>query len=416
MNVPIWNDYYPALENANKEQIIFYNLWLNNFRNNIYLDIEDNLSYIFVYLYSLINKFTIDKNISYLEQQFGIIQSNYSNQKKIIVYLRFWLKDAYLHIGDYKKAWLVLKNNFDVNSDGKQIDFSEFLNIVKFIDNLELDGQDLLRILGKGTGITKFGTDNLEKILILVTIFLKDFHISKGNNLIEYFVKQFNLEKLTNEDFINLKEYFKSENDYYFWYDIETQGWSEKTGKKISQDIKDWSEKNRKTKTIYYTHSLFAGCTVKSPLIKDWIILPSIVEVALMNEIKRIFRESENTVREEQNLPKVGEGWISETELYYKLINSFPEEKIIHHARPIWLGKQHIDIYFQRINVAIEYQGLQHIKPIEFFGGEKSFIENQKRDLKKKKLCEENNCELICVFENYNFDELVSQIKQFMSK
>ena len=80
----------------------------------------------------------------------------------------------------------------------------------------------------------------------------------------------------------------------------------------------------------------------------------------MKNEIKRIVRECENTVREEMDLPKIGEGWISETELYYQIKKAFPREIVIHHGRPAWLGRQHLDVYLPKKNIAIEYQGNQH--------------------------------------------------------
>lgn len=43
----------------------------------------------------------------------------------------------------------------------------------------------------------------------------------------------------------------------------------------------------------------------------------------------------------------------------------------------------------------IEYQGIQHYKPIDFFGGEEEFIERQKRDGIKKNYCRDINTPLI---------------------
>jgi len=125
---------------------------------------------------------------------------------------------------------------------------------------------------------------------------------------------------------------------------------------------------------------------------------------------EREIRESENDLRLSKGLPKIGEGWISETELYYKIKNKFSNYKVIHHGKPTWLGKQHLDIYIPDLNIGIEYQGKQHVVPVEFFGGEISFQENKKRDLRKKKLCEENSCTLYEVFPEDDFNEFVDKI------
>lgn len=66
-----------------------------------------------------------------------------------------------------------------------------------------------------------------------------------------------------------------------------------------------------------------------------------------------------------------------------------------------WLGRQSLDFYLPENNIAIECQGTQHFEPNDFFGGEKSFIEQIERDRKKKILCEEHNLHLIYI----NFDD-----------
>ena len=61
-----------------------------------------------------------------------------------------------------------------------------------------------------------------------------------------------------------------------------------------------------------------------------------------------------------------------------------------------------LDFYIPDYNIAIECQGIQHFKPIEYFGGEKAFKECKQRDNEKLKLCQENNVKLIYI--NY-FDK-----------
>jgi hypothetical protein len=81
-------------------------------------------------------------------------------------------------------------------------------------------------------------------------------------------------------------------------------------------------------------------------------------------------REIENNARVLANMPKVGQGWISETELYELIRIAFENETpVIQHGSPAWLGQQHLGVWIPMWNVAIEYQGLQHDQPVEFFGG-----------------------------------------------
>jgi hypothetical protein len=129
---------------------------------------------------------------------------------------------------------------------------------------------------------------------------------------------------------------------------------------------------------------------------------------------KKDIKEIENEIRNEMNLPLIGEGWISETMLYYKLKEGFSGIDIIHHGKPKWLGAQHVDIWLPNHNIGIEHQGQQHDRPIEFFGGEKSFEEGKKRDERKRMLFKKNNAFLIEVREGFNFDILCDEIKSYM--
>lgn len=53
------------------------------------------------------------------------------------------------------------------------------------------------------------------------------------------------------------------------------------------------------------------------------------------------------------------------------------------------------DFYIPEMNVAVEYDGIQHYKPIEFFGGRDAFIQTKNRDKIKTDYCNENNIRLI---------------------
>ena len=48
-----------------------------------------------------------------------------------------------------------------------------------------------------------------------------------------------------------------------------------------------------------------------------------------------------------------------------------------------------------KYNIGIECQGEQHYRPIEFFGGLKTFDKIKKNDIKKSNKCKENKIKLI---------------------
>ena len=78
---------------------------------------------------------------------------------------------------------------------------------------------------------------------------------------------------------------------------------------------------------------------------------------------------------------------------------------------PRFLGRQHLDIFIPKLKIAIEYQGLQHDQPVEYFGGKSAFELQKKSDEKKKMLCTEHSVIIIYAKEGYDIDELVASIK-----
>lgn len=132
--------------------------------------------------------------------------------------------------------------------------------------------------------------------------------------------------------------------------------------------------------------------------------------------LKELTRNAEDTVRSRHSVPRVGEAWVSETLLYKKLCDSFVSEKIIQHAQPNFLGQQHYDIYFPEHKIAIEYHGIQHFEPVDFFGGKDAYEKNVERDSRKKKISSLNKVHLIVLREGYIFNDLLNEIATQIKK
>ena len=70
-----------------------------------------------------------------------------------------------------------------------------------------------------------------------------------------------------------------------------------------------------------------------------------------------------------------------------------------------------LDFYLPGLNAAIECQGIQHFKPVDFFGGENSLPIIEHRDDLKYRLCEEHNIKLLYFTHNnleYRYDTITS--------
>lgn len=124
-------------------------------------------------------------------------------------------------------------------------------------------------------------------------------------------------------------------------------------------------------------------------------------------DVFHILREAENQVRAAHGIGKVGETWVSETELLYRVKRLFSELEVIAHGRPHWLGRQHLDIWIPALCVGIEYQGIQHFEPVKRFGGEEAHYKTRARDERKRKLCLDHGVRLIEIKYDQSINDTV---------
>lgn len=69
------------------------------------------------------------------------------------------------------------------------------------------------------------------------------------------------------------------------------------------------------------------------------------------------------------------------------------------------------DFYIPYYNICIEYDGIQHYKSIEWFGGEESLSSNKVRDQIKTNFCIENDIKLIRISYKENIEEKLKCMK-----
>lgn len=127
-------------------------------------------------------------------------------------------------------------------------------------------------------------------------------------------------------------------------------------------------------------------------------------------------RDAENKVRDILGVPRIGEGWINETQLFKLVKLLFADYEVVREARLNWLGGQRIDIFVPALSVAIEYQGAQHFRPVALFGGEDGLREAQVRDKRKRTLCKENGVKLIYFThtEDLSVERVEKKLKPFL--
>ena len=85
--------------------------------------------------------------------------------------------------------------------------------------------------------------------------------------------------------------------------------------------------------------------------------------------------------------------WANQNRLFQLVSEHYPSA--LSEYSPDWLSPLRFDIFIPNIRTAIEYNGQQHYRPIEYFGGLESFKAGQKRDQLKADLCERFGVTLI---------------------
>lgn len=82
-----------------------------------------------------------------------------------------------------------------------------------------------------------------------------------------------------------------------------------------------------------------------------------------------------------------------------RAVEAFLKKCNIKHVREYSIPnyRYRYDFYLPDTNTFIEFHGVQHYRPVEYFGGKEAFIKIKKRDLRKKMLVEEIGGKLITI-------------------
>ncbi|WP_210131614.1 hypothetical protein [Staphylococcus sp. GDK8D30P] len=68
------------------------------------------------------------------------------------------------------------------------------------------------------------------------------------------------------------------------------------------------------------------------------------------------------------------------------------------------------DFYIPALNSCIEFDGIQHFEPVDYFGGEKALKEVQRRDGIKTKYCKEKGIKLLRIRYDEDVEEKLNSI------
>lgn len=377
--VPVWERIDPeqfesGYVKPSPEQLTYYNYFKRSFEKSEYVDVGGMRNYIRYFIHELYKEYKSDNNFDKLVLKYSILRKEYPK-----------LSDDTQFIEITTGRQLGIQKYLD-----HKFPWESYISWEKIHEKLLSNSDDDLRFLLQnkfiGTGnLTSYGINNIDAIVTETIDIIRKYEIEKNKNLHELFFSK-NKLYIANEKGIFDPDYYK------IFYSTE---------EKFNQDLKIYNERN-------------FGVPEKNILYPVYI--PLIVEFSFVKLLNSFIRDGENILRVKNNLPKIGENWISELDLFNKLKNAFSYLEVISQGRPKWLGLQRFDIYFPKLNIAVEYQGAQHFQEVSIFGGKEGFEKTLENDNKKRKLCIENNCTLIEVLPNYNFNDIVSQIQNLINK
>jgi hypothetical protein len=389
---PPWENHGPYefeknLVIPNSEQLDFYNHFKKSFLNGEYVDVGGMRNYIRYYIYELRNQYLKDSDFAYLSKKYETLRKYYPNLSHDTENIEV---EIGRELGIDKYKLIELPHEVGINWESYIKDL-----VNKFTQRISIEGEnsnneDFVRLLIIGlkvNSLTNFGKENDKEIHKMVIESIRRNEEKENVLFSRKFVdknKFYKADPITNCFNPSLYMDFFYSNEEFDLY---------------------MEEHNQRM------------MGVPKENIQDPKYFPPIVEFSLKKTFIRLLRESENALREKLGLPLIGEGWINETDLYYKIKNIFPSYIILQHGRPKWLGLQHFDIYFSDLNIAIEYQGIQHFEEIEIFGGKEALAKAQLNDQIKRDKCNKHDCILIEILPNTEFCVVQDKIqKAILSK
>jgi len=339
VKVPEFQQYYPTRINMNKNQLKFYQYWINQWKNGKPVDVNRNISYLFSYTYEVIYRAEISPQDALYELR--LLQHVYRDEQRFAEYLTHWIFEMYLLNSDYLNAIAYVDSQKGLN---KGMHADPRVLSLKYKIGLPISGDDIFGLWQhrwRSSEPRKIVLENHDTVIDYLEETIRDYEQKNNVDLLALITEQFA---------------HHSRSEFYLFSGVPSYHL------KIQFDL--------------YEYSMLGDFNI---VIEQWM------------------KNAENALREMKGLPKIGEKFFSETTLYNIILKIFSElgYEVIHHSYPPFLGRQELDIHIPALNLGIEYNGLQHYEPIEFFGGQEGFEKRKALDEKKKSLCKENGVKLV---------------------
>lgn len=339
IKIPELQQYYPTPGYMNEDQRKFYRYWMEQWKKGKPVDVKGNISYLFSYTYEVICHAEISSQAALYELR--LLQHVYRNEQRFAEYLTNWIFEMYLLNSDYLNAIAYVDSQRGLN---KGMHADPRVLSLKYKIGLPISGDDIFglwRHRWRSSEPRKIVLENHDIVIDYLEETIRDYEQKNNADLLALITEQFA---------------HHSRSEFYLFSGVPSYH------PKIQFDL--------------YEYSMLGDFDI---VIEQWM------------------KNVENALREMKGLPKIGEKFFNETILYNIIVKIFSElgYEVIHHSYPPFLERQELDIHIPALNLGIEYNGLQHYEPIEFFGGQAGFEKRQALDEKKKRLCKENGVTLV---------------------
>lgn len=326
----------------------------------------------------------------------------YGDDKTVMSYCMLWGADACVAAGDWAKSWRYFQRQ-------------QWLNLRGVVNRLpragaELTAEDLLAILASGSGLTDFARKHLNEVTPALSVSLRSYVAEHGTDPIRRVHGLFDYDHMGPDALATVEALYDSAADFEVLARCHLEE-AERRRRHGDRCSSMYERRERLFSGLRLKTDMVGGKHLPLAWVGSWTDIPTLVQGAMNSEARRVVRTAENLLREQQGFPNVGEGWVQETALLRLVKGEWPHLRVVHHGRPTWLGRQHLDVWLPDVNVAIEYQGAQHQAPVGHFGGEQGFRETRRRDLRKAQLCRENGCRLLYVTEEWEWPAVKNEIE-----
>ena len=173
--------YYPNTKKLTDKQRLSYSVIKNKLDNDSYIDVEGNISYLFLYIYGILESIDKDENIIPAIKKLEKIRCLYSEYSKVAFYTEYWINGLYCSAGNYEKALPYYESHYSIfRSSGSP---NNVLNIKNYL-KLDINSVDLLALFPRK--ITPDIKNNVEKFTAICDSIIREKEKKIGMRYTEY--------------------------------------------------------------------------------------------------------------------------------------------------------------------------------------------------------------------------------------